>query len=265
MNAAGLPAIGSTWNQGNDFDSWAYCWPNMEVTPVIERERSSSWDVTQTFSTRPIMRCQDQQVSDPLQEPARISGSFLKYRRPLEYDKDGNTVRSSSHEPIVGIEVDDVRPTVVIETNMAFVNLATYDSLVNTVNDAPLWGLPARCVLLSQIAWSRQLYGLCNFYYTQRLDFLIDSTTFDFDKIIDKGFMEFDSARFGAGTPAERKNPKNYIRIVDKKGNASAEPLHLDNNGSIEEDPATNVNYRPTVQYYAESNLFQLGIPSVIA
>lgn len=175
LSAAGLPTIGTQWNFGNDFDPWALCWPNARCTPVLTGEPNLRWIVENKFSTRPLMRCMDTQIENPLAEPYRVSGGFFKKTKLVDKDQFGNPVRSSSQQRITGgvMEFDDNRPTVRVGFNQLFWPGALYADMVDSVNDAPLWGLPARCVKLSNGTWTRNMWGVCNFYFTVDYEFEI--------------------------------------------------------------------------------------------
>ncbi len=128
MGAAGLPLIGSTWNFGNDVDVWAFCQPYMKVSrhkQIPEGEKGLLWEVSQKFSTKPISRCQDTVVEDPLLEPQKVSGNFGKYTIEAVYDRFGNLIKSSSHEQIQGrqVEFDNNKPSVVVQQNVASLGL----------------------------------------------------------------------------------------------------------------------------------------------
>src|SRR5438445_110694 len=69
----GLPVPGSVWAVDNDIDLWAFCQFEAEVKPVIEGEPNEYFDVTFTFSTKPLRRCADQHFENPLLEPQIIS------------------------------------------------------------------------------------------------------------------------------------------------------------------------------------------------
>lgn len=185
---AGLFAVGSTWSVDNDTDSWAFCIPKMTISPVLEDEKNTEWYVDQIFTTRPLRRCQDTAIEDPLNEPARIGGSFVKYTEEAAYDRNGDAIINSSYEQIRGQEVerDRNRPTVWVEINRSTLPLATVTALMDYVNDSTMWGLAARCIKLSAFTWERKLYGSCSYYYTLRYEFDINFDTFDRD-LLDKG------------------------------------------------------------------------------
>ena len=188
MNTPGLPLIGSTWAFDNDSDPWAFCTGHMIAAPIVRKEKGKWWEVTQKFSTAKFARCQDTPIDDPLLEPPRVSGSFVKYTREVVKDKDGNLIKSSSHEIFRGpsVEFDHNRPTVQIGQNVPILELDVFSEMVDTLNDAPLWGLTARKIKLSNVSWERVYQGSCSPYYVRNFDFDVDFNTFDRD-VLDEG------------------------------------------------------------------------------
>ena len=119
-----------------------------------------------------MKRCNTTSIENPLAEPQKVSGTFIKYTRELVWDKDGDLLIYSSHEPIKGgdVEFDRNRPSVRVEQNVSGLGLATFAAMVDTLNDATLWGLVARCIKLDNVSWERKLYGVCTYYYTRIFD-----------------------------------------------------------------------------------------------
>lgn len=196
-NTAGLPRIGTPWltqywNLGADLDLWARRTPYMRVTPYKPdiSGKAEFWDVECRFSTVPRTRCQDARIEDPLLEPQMVGGSFYSKLKEAKHDKDGDPIKSSSHEPVRGpaVEFDDMFPTVSVHQNVGFLNLPLVSQLCRkTVNKDEMWGLEARTVRLANAGWTRQVVGTCEYYYTRSFEFEIDYDTFDRDDIIDEG------------------------------------------------------------------------------
>jgi hypothetical protein len=272
----GLPAIGSTWAVGNDIDSYAYCWPNWRVRPVLATEKGYFWMVSQQFSTKPFKRCQDTSIENPIDEPPKIRGSYVKTTREATNNYDGTPILSSSHEYLKGpdVEFDKHNPSIVIEFNTLILPLADIDAMINTVNDAPLWGFEARCVKLDNCSWQRQVYGVCNFYYTATLEFLTDVETFDRDvrdrgKRTLKGWMPGSQFKI----PLEPDDPDPDVPGKLMWQNPLSFEVYKDENGENTEaildgkgrpvddlDNAGEVH----IEYYPESNFLTLGIPLVL-
>lgn len=272
MSTPGLPAIGSFWSVGNETDTWAVCTPRMTAKhhkPPRDGGPHKYWEVEQTFTTKPGSRCQDTNIEDPLLEPQRISGSFVKYTQEVTRDKDDNALLSSSHEHLRGSEVefDFNRPTVRIEQNVASLGLALFSQMVDTVNGTALWGLGTRRIKLSNVSWERKIQGTCSYYYTRAFDFDIDFNTFD-RVALDKGSKALGGWKKPITTPPVwevtaglvNTNPLHFTRYKDARGELAI--AMLDGTG----EPIEN-NESPAeinVQYYQESNFLLLGIPTVI-
>jgi hypothetical protein len=251
-NATGLPAIGSTWAFASDVDAWAFCWPNLKVAPVLTKEKSGYWTVENIFTTKPLNRCQDSSIENPINEPDRISGSFVKYTQEAVQDKDGEALVNSAHEQYRGqvVEVDFNRPTVQVEKNLLTLPLSTFAPMIDTVNDAALWGLPARCVKLSNASWQRKLYGTCSYYYTVGYEFDINYNTFD-KQVLDEGTMVL-------GEGGSAANPGDFVKYKDLNGENSRVVL----DGAGEPWDGASAPYYHEFEIYQESNFLTLGIPT---
>lgn len=255
---AGLPAVGSTWNFGSDSDPWAFCRPEFTCEPIGTDEDESTlyWKFTQTFATskfRENERCQNTQIDNPLDEPPRISGSFVKYTKRADVDKDGNPLQYSNKEPITGplAEFDANRPSVSISLNRLTLPITTFSSFYDCVNDATLWGIPKRCVKLSSCSWSRLMYGTCTFYYQLDYTFDINYQTFD-PKVINQGFKYLKDG----GNP---NVPSHWTLLIDKNTGNVVGPNLLTADGKL----VTNgVPTTKTLKVYPEVNMLTLGIPS---
>ncbi len=277
MSTPGLPLTGSYWQFGNDLDFWAFCYPDMRVSIHEEKEgqKNKIWRVDQKFSTKPLNRCQDTIIENPVDEPPKISGSFTKITKNIGkgYATTGlaatggtrnKVLKTSSHEPLTGIQVDDDRPTVRIESNIAVLGLVTFSQMVNTVNDRIVWGLASRKIKLSNVVWERKTYGTCNFYYTQILDFEIDFNTFDWttpdygSKVLDGSWnTDCDNPVWTPRVGADKDNQHHFRQFHTCDETVSK--VHLDGSGS----PVTNPEDAAEIDiiYYKESNFFSLGIP----
>ena len=223
MTCPGLPLPGAMWNFGNDIDVWAFCYPSMECD-VFQEEAGSpnkDWLIKQKFSTKPLRRCQDTQIEDPLLEPQGISGGFVKFTKEATRDRFGRLIKSSSHEIIrgPGVEFEKNRPTVTIEQNVLFLGLEDFSRQIDHVNDSLLWGCPPRCVKLSDVSWKRKLFGICNYYYTRVFTFDVDFDTFD-RNVPDEGTKVLNGHwRFSKiGTASGGFYLKIYVPLFDSNG-----------------------------------------------
>jgi len=252
LGAAGLPVIGAAWTYGNDNDPWALCLPTFKCSPVLDKEKGEFWTVEQNFSTRPLNRCQDASIDNPLNEPATVGGTFVKFTKEAMEDKDGNPLHSSSHEPFRGklVERDDNRPTVLIGFNILVLPLTTAIAAIDTLNDATLWGIGAGGIKMSNMRWDRKLYGTCTFYYTMNYDFEISWTGWK-RRIIDEGTKVL----CPGGTAT---NPKHFAVNKDLLGGHGK--VLLDGAGLALSDSATP--YVHEFQIYASTNFLLLGVPT---
>lgn len=187
----GLPHSGDAWNLGGESDPWAFCKLTCSIkqAPGYKDEPASYWEVENTFSSKTDeKKCKDQQIDDPLLQPPKISGGFQKYKEEANRDRFGKAILNSAFEMIRGpqVEFDANRITVKIEQNVAALQLPLLVGLMDRVNDAPMWGVPARCIKLSSCPWERKFYGQCSVYYTRTLEFEIRSEGFD-RNIMDEG------------------------------------------------------------------------------
>lgn len=254
IRCPGLPRVGSFYFLGNDIDVWAWCRPNAQVRVHQEKEGDATkfWTVEQTFSTKPIppggkaQRCHDAEVEDPLLEPQKLSGSFSRFTEEATHDRFGNPITTSSWEQIRGQqnEWDANRPGVVVEQNVADLQLPLLTRMVDTLNDRFMWGLPARCIKMSEPSWEKRYHGQCYVYFTRKLQFearyrtLINPQTgateivgaWDRD-ILDEGTKvlnghwdpltgEYALDAINGQTPS-RFNPNHFMRFQDRVGNVS--------------------------------------------
>lgn len=294
MNCPGLPQIGATWDFSsvgtNDSDTWAFCWPSMKITIYQEREGdpANRYKVEQKFSTKPIKRCQDTTVEDPLQEPDRLSGGFVRFTEEATHDRFGNLIQSSSWELFRGpqVEFDRSRQTIKIDQNRANLESDLCASMQDTLNDSPLWGYGRRCIKFNMPSWERKVYGTCSYYYTRSLEFETNvnpdgSSGFDRD-ILDEGSKCLKGHWSPEGTwileninghPPNRLNLHHFQAYLDVKGNAGR--VILDGTGlpadsaivsgtagSNTGTDSSGAAYNHHIEKYFESNFLLLGIPT---
>ena len=277
MQCPGLPQIGDTWNFGNDMDVWAFCYPSMKVAaaPGVKTPGPIRyWKVDQKFSTKPLWRCSTATIEDPLSEPQKISGSFSKYSQEGVRDSNGLPIRSSSHEPFHGqqVEFDFNRASVKIEQNVVSLQLDVFTAMVDCLNDATLWGLAARKIKLSNVSWERKMYGTCSFYYTRSFEFDVAYNGFD-RYIVDEGNKclkgawnkttgVYETIKINGANP-DPSNPSHFGKALDRAGNPIRMPLN--GAGMPIDASGTGSGYQLHslyIQFYNEANFTTLGIPS---
>lgn len=236
LETPGLPTPGSIWDVDDEFDPWAYFTQDATVTPVPEikeGELVKYYDIEQIATTEPVQICSEEYIENPLLYPDRIRGHFNKFQEEATFDRFGKPVYNSAYEQIrgAGVEFDANRGVVTVEQNVADLEYDLISELLDCVNDEPLWGLPARCVKLSNCTWERKYHGNCEKYYTRVLEFETNRKTFD-RSILDEGTKvlrgkwvvdnvdpNFKEYVYAAGL--DPKDPRSYIRYVDFNQNAS--------------------------------------------
>lgn len=292
---SGLPVVGSPWVFGGGADFWAFCQMYARVIPVIEEgEKTKLWTVEQKFTTKPNkFYCREEQFEDPLLEPQKISGTFIKYTEEATQDRFGNPVVNSAFEQLRGpqVEFDKNRPQVRIEQNVANLQLAFCAAMVDTVNDRTLWGCPARCIKLSNFDWEKKYYGHCYSYYTRTFVFDIRyPETFD-RYLLDEGTKALRGHWDKRSTSPTYKqyvlengvydnggwlNPSNFIRFKDWNGENTRTLLNgygrpydpgvtsEDSTGSGTGTGDDRVIGTIYIQKYDESNFLELNIPTTL-
>jgi hypothetical protein len=254
LTCPGLPVPGSHFAVSNSTDPWAF-YQRKGSARLHDRMKSAKlWDVTINYSTRPARRCMDSSVQDPLLEPARVSGGFNKFTRRAVKDTSGNALVTTANEPFTsGIEIDDNRPTVRLEMNVAWVNLTFVSSYVDTVNNATWWSCAARTIKCSEFNWERVLYGTCRFYYRVQFTFELKRDTWD---LMLANFGNYSRSAAGA-EPTQHRDGKTK----------DFKPTYLDVNGIATETPTffdQTSGTLATKRVYPEKNFAAVGWPAVI-
>jgi hypothetical protein len=199
LNTPGLPQQGDVWAIDNDTDTWAFCRPNVTVTPELKNEPNKFFSIEFTFTTKPVQSCKPD-VENPLASPMIVSGEFIRYTEEFGFDRFQQPILNSAHEMLRGpqVEFDQNRQQVKIVQNVATLQLDLLSTMVDTVNGDVLWGFPRRCVKLSSAPWERHYYNECLVYYKRTLVFDIRHDTFDRD-LLDEGTKVL-SGRWNRGT-----------------------------------------------------------------
>jgi len=255
LSAAGLPTPGTPWAFGVDADPWAFCSPECNVRPQLVREPGVYWTVEQNFTTKPMKRCQETTIEDPLLEPPVIEGSFAKYVRAAIKDREDVAIENSARELITDpalVERDDGKPTVLISMNVPMLDLGLVTSLMNHLNEGDMWGLDPKCVKLSDWRWQRLLYGVCNYFYRVTYEFEIDEEGFD--------RVGYDVGTQFLKPGGDPGNQEHYEKYRDASGELAK--CFLDGAGGVL--PAGDAKIEIEVKLYSLGDLFLLGVPATL-
>ncbi len=235
MSDGSVPARGDFYVWGAETDLWAFCNSRRLTLRSVEQSRKV-WRLVCTFSTRPRERCEDSQWDDPLDEPLKISGSFLKRTKPADKDRNGDPILNAVEEPFVpAIEKPDAIDTLVISGNFADIDLLLRKQFINTVNVAPIWGLLARELRMSRWDWSIAYYGQCNAYVPQTFEFEIKDGGWT-DEALNQGWrykvgVNPDGTNKYRTFDSDHDEPLNHPRLLDAAGAplaAAAAPVFLE-------------------------------------
>lgn len=194
-NGTGLTSA-STYSFGNESDSGATFDGISSAREHGEDKGRKLWLVTAEFKTNfdgDREHCSSTQIINPLQMPPVISGSFAQFEKALRKDAAGQDITNSAGSPITDLVRDDSRPTLVIEINLASVNLAQLLDFRDTRNSTTFFGLPARFWKLQRSDWARAYYGTCSVYYPHRFEFHADENKW-MESVPNVGFYEIDGA-----------------------------------------------------------------------
>lgn len=192
LDTPGLPLPGSAWAVDNDFDQWAFCTQEATVQAVQlnEGDPVEYFDVENTFTTEPVPLCPDDTggFDDPLLRADIITGQFVGYTEEAVADRFNEPIVTSSFEQIRGpqVQFDANRLSVKVTQNVAALELDLLGTLIDSVNEFPMWGFPARTVKFSGCDYAKHYYTDCTVYFTRVLEFDVDKNGFDRD-LIDEG------------------------------------------------------------------------------
>jgi hypothetical protein len=276
----GLPVAGSayTFGGGAETDAWAWATAYASVKRHQPKGggREKYYAVSYKFATktRDQSKCADAEVEDPLLEPQKVSGSSVAYTKEAEFDATGAPLTNSAFERLRGpiVEFDHHRHRIRIEQNVSDLELDLCCSMIDTLNDATLWGMMARSVKLSGFSWEKKYHGACSTYYTRTFEFDVSTVLNDsgipipgHDRVaLDEGTTCLRGDWNTAGTAwvldgsPSAANPADFVRFHDQKGNVAK--VVLDGAGEPITDPADAGGI--PVEYYPESNFLLLSIPA---
>lgn len=258
FNTPGLPTPGNAWLVRSDVDVWAWFYPTKKARRYAHKDGEKGtksgkvlWDVELKASTKPPTgkKCQDAKIENPLFEPQKVSGGSNKYTEEATYDRFLRPLLHSSFEPIRGpaVEFPWGWSTIEIEQNVPFLQLELCSAMENNLNAFPIWGMPPRCVCLTDFRWEKKWWGQCFSYYTRRFTFEVRARR---DPITGQVFSVWDRLVGDEGhkalkgrwqdTPApgrwiteniggeapDPRNPQHFVRLQDRNGNLIKIPLN---------------------------------------
>jgi hypothetical protein len=263
-SAAGLPGAGDSYSWESDSDAYAYCDP---VPGVRLRERDKTekvWELTYTFTTdQKRNRCSDQSIQNPINEPWKIRCSSVDWTMQpcVAYNEDHSAivpVKSSSHEPLVGkqVEIFDGSRQLILMKNLTTLNEPVNKAYERSVNQdtVVLFGetYEPRTLWMRSIQAESAVYGTCTYYYPHVWTIDVDPETHDL-RPADMGF------RYLVGT--DKDNPRHFKEIREEGSDeVIRSPRFLDGDGNLLEKGEAVVRLR--FRYYNELDWSVFGFPT---
>ena len=225
--ALGLPDYNDSWAWGNDSNAYALAKTRNAVLSEISDNTPyyRKWTVTIGYTTAGQSRDpaggggsgsgSEEGVQDPLQEPWKLSGSYIQTTRRTSVDKNGANVTNSADEPIL-FDVPSGYDSLIMTGNTATLSLTTRARSVTKCNSTAMWGLAIRQVYLNQWSWDIAYRGTTP-YIVNRLEWWIARPISGFpttndglwnEWVIDWGTQTKDAVIFPA--------PQTYTPITGK-------------------------------------------------
>lgn len=242
----GLPVIGVLYPG----DARATC--RRRVPQLMNfTESRQYWEVVVEYSTKGEDEDEDEK-EEPLNRPAKWSGSFQQFQAIAEKDRDDkpilNTAGDAFDPPLMK---DDSRPVISCVKNFGSLNLNFWSSLRDVINSNS-WGVfQEKTVKVMNISWDQKFHQN-TVYYEVVFSFQINPDGWDAE-ILNRGYRQIENA-------GEEPKP---ITVSSKLGETLlTEPALLDQAGKLV--PKSNL---PQGAHYVDGKLYQktnfssLGIP----
>jgi hypothetical protein len=151
----------------------------------------------------------------------------------VAYDENGNGPYAITNPALerVTITVPRTRRNLTLKKNFTWIVqdwIGVYEGAVNSVAITILGkNYPARTLRIRKISFTRQRYGMCNFYYPTTFHLDIDFNTFDF--IVPNRSYNRNKA-LGASNPP--KSADELVPITLKDDTRVREPHYIDKNAN---------------------------------
>lgn len=209
--ADGVPRLRSQYVSAGGIALPAWC-KSRQLRPVSADTQGDVYLLDAKFDS------ETSPIEDPLRRPPDISYSFAKYGVVVEEDTEGKPVVNSAKQVFdPPVEIDDSRPTVVIERNERTFSFAMAVDYQDAVNSDTWWGLEAGIAKMMQITGQPSVENGISFY---RVRYEIELRREGWKKrILDRGFYE-------------RIDGKLKV-IKDDDQTSSPEPDLLDGKGRV--------------------------------
>jgi len=256
-SAGNLPFYNTSYKWGTFTDFWAFSRKYTVGSPVSCKYRGIAcfrYFVTVIFSTDFNSNQAQEDLDNPLDIPAKITGSFTSVSKNVSRDKDGRPLVNTAFSELPSQPVSDQYDTLSIEVNTATINLSYRARMRKKVNQFPMWGLAKRQLKLDTWRWQIGYAGDLE-YVKNTLDFVISYEEHKPDVFNDgpvigwyttipnKSLHELIPTDPEGDLPSGERNavgvPSGATRVPIGSigGIAEPEPVYLDKDGKVSKNP----------------------------
>lgn len=259
----GIPSYGQYYVAGNDVDSGAFVTGYSSRRIGEDTDNNRVWIVTVTYETHQLSSTttqEDTYPESPLDQPAEIWGSGIRFERDLfkEITDASRTAPIGTGRPIVVPNTkerlpatkDDFRDSLFIRKNFNTINLDTWRTYKNALNNAAFFGVAAGLWKMAFPSW-RRLFSSGTPYYEVTFEFEYNEDGWD-AVIPFYGDMMWDDDKQEAIVAADNwGRPMSQIPLRDDGTYA----------GSFGGGPAADP-HEETYARYVRRDFSALGIPT---
>ncbi len=259
--AAGLPRKYTPYIIGNDIDTGVYC---ESVTARHEDWNASRliWLVTVQYGSSSKKEHDDnEQQGSPLDTRAKWSGGHAQFQIVASQDKDGDAVKNSANQQYDPLPMkDNSRPVINVVKNVANLDLNTWASYIDAVNDGTWWGLATRKLKCQSIQWQQMFHGSGTPYYQVTYEFHVKDDLWDY-VILDAGYEHLINGGADTDSIKDDNNVETSIPWpLNGSGVALTTAQKKTDSNYFWYKPGTTAGWR----IYAEKDFSALGLPTVI-
>lgn len=264
INATGVARWGDAYSYGSESNAYAFC-RRLRADYAKYPDDRLNWIVQAYYTTKPYGGYSGSRGGEltstglfqsPLDEPWKISGSYVRLTRVTDRDRNGDAITNSAHEPKVA-EVPYGHDTLRLEGPSATLSLSTRAQAMFAVNSATIWGLTARQLMMTSWTYDIRYYGT-QAYVHNSLEFEINYAGWN-EVFVDAGFREYVGKDIVTNKPI-------YRQILSSNGVPVTSPVLLGGDGLIisDDDVTAGSYYTITKQVIGEFDFTTLGFPSVL-
>jgi hypothetical protein len=174
------------------------------------------WEVRLTYGTRGQT---EQEESDPLQEPVKLSFSFRKLSVIPTVTIDGFGLVNSAGDPFEGLQIDQSRPVLTFKKNVASFSPTQVLTYADAINSDSFRGFAPYTCKIEAIS-GEETFDRGTRYWAMSYVIEVNYQTWKL-QVVDAGFREL----IDAGPPARHQE------ILDDYAQRVAKPVHLDGAG----------------------------------